>query len=162
VAEGLYDVDFVLWTEEQADRLRRMRRGERVNDLDLEHVIEEIEDLGRSEFDAFESNLTIALVHLLKAAAWPASRDLGHWLSEAAGALRTARRKFAPSMLRRFDLAEAYGAARARVLLLGEMDGVAPLPLPEGCAAGLEDFIGEGVDVRALPGRLSRAAPEIP
>ena len=42
----LYDRDVLAWSEHQADRLRRLARGERVNDLDWEHVVEEIEDVG--------------------------------------------------------------------------------------------------------------------
>jgi hypothetical protein len=71
----------LLWSEQQADRLRELRRRLRENrdGVDWDHVIEEIEDLGRSELNAFASNLVEALVHLLKAAGWPQARraDLG-------------------------------------------------------------------------------------
>ena len=71
----------LLWSEQQADRLRELRRRLRENrdGVDWDHVIEEIEDLGRSELNAFASNLVEALVHFLKAAGWPQARraDLG-------------------------------------------------------------------------------------
>jgi Domain of unknown function DUF29 len=47
----LYDTDILLWSERQAELLRRSAAGERVSDgeLDWPHIVEEIEDVGRSE-----------------------------------------------------------------------------------------------------------------
>jgi hypothetical protein len=72
----LYDRDVLAWSEHQADLLRRLARGERVNDVDWEHVVEEIEDVGLSELHAVASCLEQILVHLLKAQAWPTSDSL--------------------------------------------------------------------------------------
>ena len=45
--DGLYERDFVLWSEAQADLLRRLAAGERVNAaVDWPNLIEEVEDLG--------------------------------------------------------------------------------------------------------------------
>ncbi len=44
--DDLYDRDVLAWSEHQADLLRRLARGERVDDLDWEHVVEEIERRG--------------------------------------------------------------------------------------------------------------------
>ena len=41
----LYSQDFLQWTQEQIDSLRHGRWSE----LDIENLIEELEDLGRSE-----------------------------------------------------------------------------------------------------------------
>ena len=50
---GLYGDDIVLWSKRQAELLRRMAAGERVDDqIDWPNVIEEIEDVGRSELRA--------------------------------------------------------------------------------------------------------------
>jgi len=43
---SLYDDDFYAWTQEQAELLRR---GGGASALDIEHIAEEIEDLGKSE-----------------------------------------------------------------------------------------------------------------
>ena len=66
----------------QADLLRRVARGERVNEVDWEHVIEEIEDVGLSELNAVQSYLRLMLVHLLKVHCWPESPSVGHWRGE--------------------------------------------------------------------------------
>jgi hypothetical protein len=44
----LYHRDVLAWSEHQADLLRRVGRGERVNDIDWDLVAEEIEDVGLS------------------------------------------------------------------------------------------------------------------
>ena len=69
--DDLYHSDILGWSKAQAERLRRLQNGERANDLDWEHVIEEIEDVGKSQLDAVRSLLSLAIEHVLKAAAWP-------------------------------------------------------------------------------------------
>ncbi|HET8997151.1 MAG TPA: DUF29 family protein, partial [Acetobacteraceae bacterium] len=93
----LYDRDILAWSEYQAGLLRRLARGERVNDLDWEHVVEEIEDVGLSELHSVESYLDLILLHLLKVHAWPNSESVNRWLAEAVAFQRNARRRFAPS-----------------------------------------------------------------
>jgi hypothetical protein len=44
--DDLYDRDTIARLEHQADLPRRVARGERVNEVDWDHVIEEIEDVG--------------------------------------------------------------------------------------------------------------------
>jgi hypothetical protein len=50
--DDLYERDILTWSEQQAELLRRMARGERVNELDWAHVVEEIEDAGLSQLNA--------------------------------------------------------------------------------------------------------------
>lgn len=54
--------DFNLWIEQTAQLLRSHRWDE----IDLEHLIEEVEGLGKSERRAIASQLTRLLLHLLK------------------------------------------------------------------------------------------------
>ena len=58
----LYELDTVAWANESASLLREHRFDE----LDIEHLIEELEDMGKSERRALESHLVILLMHLLK------------------------------------------------------------------------------------------------
>lgn len=57
-----YEQDFYGWTQEQAALLR----AGRLNDLDIDNLIEEVETMGRSEKRELESRLTVLLLHLLK------------------------------------------------------------------------------------------------
>lgn len=57
-----YEQDFYTWTQEQADALRSAS----FETLDLTHLADEIEDMGRSEQRALASRLAIIVAHLLK------------------------------------------------------------------------------------------------
>jgi hypothetical protein len=53
-----------------------------VNDaVDWENVIEEVGDVGRSEFNSVASLLEVGLTHLLSAHASPRPESVDHWRS---------------------------------------------------------------------------------
>lgn len=58
----LYDQDLQLWIEQTVNQLKNRE----FDSLDIEHLIEELVDLGKSEKNALKSNLKILLAHLLK------------------------------------------------------------------------------------------------
>jgi hypothetical protein len=122
VPDDLYDHDALAWSEHQASLLRRVARGERVNEVDWEHVIEEIEDVGLAQLHAVESYLELILVHLLKIGSWPDSEAVNHWRAELASFQSNALRRFAPSMRQRLDSAGAYRSAVRQVTLLNGGD----------------------------------------
>ncbi len=75
-----YDTDTVLWSERQADLLRRLAAGERVNDqVDWENVAAEIDSVGRSQRIALASHVRVVLEHLMKLAASPAVEPRRGW-----------------------------------------------------------------------------------
>jgi len=75
-----YDTDTVLWSERQADLLRRVAAGERVNDqVDWENVAEEIDSVGRSQRIALASHVRVVLEHLMKLEASPAVEPRRGW-----------------------------------------------------------------------------------
>lgn len=139
----LYDNDILLWSEHQADLLRRRAAGELVNEAELDwpNIAEEIESVGRSELRSVESHLVQALLHDLKAEAWPLSRDVPHWRAEARGHRADARRALAPSMRQKIDLAELYRDALRR--MPDAMDGQAPAPVPQVCPVTLKELLAE-------------------
>ena len=57
-----YEQDFFAWANEQAASLRARDWSH----VDVEHLVEEIEGMGRSEKRALESRLAVLLQHLLK------------------------------------------------------------------------------------------------
>jgi len=135
-----YDTDIILWSEQQAALLRRMGAGERVNDqVDWENVAEEIESVGREQVHAVESLLTQALLHRLKAKAWPQSRDVPAWEADARLFIAQARRRYVPSMRQKIDMPGLY--VDARRALPAAIDGLAPQPVPEACALTLDELL---------------------
>ena len=139
----LYEDDILLWSERQAELLRRRATGELVNDADIDwpNVAEEIEDVGRNEWHAVESLLVQALMHMLKAEAWPTVRDAPNWRAEAIRFRGDAADRFSPSMRPKIDVARLY--RRSLRALPDTIDGLAPLPVPQPCPVTLDELLSE-------------------
>ena len=77
----LYDDDAVLWSERQADLLRRRARGELANDADLDwlNIAVEIDSMGRSERSALASHIRTIIEQLAKLEASPATDPRASW-----------------------------------------------------------------------------------
>jgi Domain of unknown function DUF29 len=154
--DDLYDRDVLAWSEHQADLLRRLARGEQVNDLDWEHVAEEIEDVGLSELHAVQSYLNQILLHLLKIRGWPDSPTANHWRAELVAFQQNAARRFAPSMRQRIDLSRLYADALEQLEPL-HYDGTAPLSWPADCPFTLDQLLHD--KRAALEEQLRAASP---
>jgi hypothetical protein len=141
-----YDTDILIWSEHQADLLRRRAAGELVNEaeLDWSNIAGEIEDAGSNRLHAVESLLVQALRHLLKAEAWPLSRDVPNWRADAIDFRRQARRRFVPSMRQKIDLASLYADAIAATPNM--MDRQPPLPVPPTCPMTLDELLSDDPD----------------
>ena len=141
--DSQYETDILEWSEHQGALLRRLANGELVNsaELDWPNIAEEVESVGRSQLSAVRSHLVQSLAHDLKAEAWPLSRDVPHWRTEARRHRFEAAEAFAPSMRQRIDLAKLY---RQAIKLLPEtIDGQPPLPIPEQCPVTLDELLGD-------------------
>ena len=62
MSANLYESDFFGWTQQQAELLKTGQ----LTELDTEHLIEEIEAMGRSERQQLTRRLEVLLTHLLK------------------------------------------------------------------------------------------------
>ena len=152
--DDLYHRDIVIWSAQQAERLRRLRAGERVNDLDWDNIIEEIEALGRSEVAAVESLLEQAVLHLMKLRAWPGSSARRKWLADADDFLKQAQSGYRPSMARLLDLERVHADALRRIPYRRFVEAPAPVPkngaLPLAAVAE-RDFTLEQLDAALVP-----------
>jgi hypothetical protein len=72
----LYEQDYYLWLETTA----KLLRDGQLSALDAANLLEEIEDMGRSEKRAVYSNLKILLMHLLKYRYQPEKRS-NSWIA---------------------------------------------------------------------------------
>lgn len=72
---NLYNQDYCLWLENTV----KLLLNEQFSEIDVSHLIEELEDMGRSEKRAVSSNLRILLMHLLKYKYQPQKRS-NSWL----------------------------------------------------------------------------------
>lgn len=77
--DTLYEQDFNLWIEQTIGQLKTRE----FESLDVEHLIEELVDLGKSEKNALKGNLMILLAHLLKLKVQQDAPDMmrGSWYS---------------------------------------------------------------------------------
>lgn len=138
----LYEDDILLWSERQAELLRRLARGERVNDqIDWDNLVEEVESVGREQLHAVQSLLLQALVHMLKAEAWPSLRDAPGWRADAFVFRTQAANRFVPSMRQRLDLDRLY--RQALRALPQTTDGQPQRALPHTCPMTLDELLAD-------------------
>lgn len=141
-----YEEDWYAWTREQAALLRRWPQELRPNALDLEHIAEEIEDLGKEELHAVEGMLIRLIEHLLKLELHPETRPTKHWRKEAdalrVGLGRRLDRRRAPTLWsRRAAIYADVWADAARLFAKDlEADG---LPRPGDVSAPRYDLDAE-------------------
>jgi hypothetical protein len=130
-AAELYDEDFYAWTQQQAKALRTHFKGD--NRLDIEHLAEEVEDLGKSELHAVESYVENVIEHFLKLdySGWVEARN--HWRAEVDAFRGSIERKITPRIRQQVEteldaLYERGRRGAARSLHQREPDFVRRLP----------------------------------
>ncbi len=132
-----YEIDYAGWIFEQVEGLRRGAASE----LDLAHIAEELEDLGRSERRALRSHLRNLLMHLLKwehqperrGASWSATTNIAR--SEIDELLTES-----PSL--RGDLKKSLGKQYERARQAASRETGLPTDIfPETCAYAREQVI---------------------
>jgi hypothetical protein len=73
---GLYDEDFFEWTRRNA----KLLRAGQFKQADVEHIAEEIEDMGNRDLRALDSRIEVLIAHLLKWQRQPEKRSAS-WLN---------------------------------------------------------------------------------
>ncbi len=138
MGQARYEQDVVAWAEEQV----RLLRAGRFAELDIEHIAEEIEDVGKSEQRELESRMAVLLAHLLKWQYQPERRGnswrrtiVGQRENVAKRLLRTPSLK--PSLRDPEWLAAVYNDALD--LALRETGGT--LEFPESCPWGPDEVL---------------------
>jgi len=72
-----YETDVVAWANEQAELIRTRQ----FDKLDLSHIAEEIEDVGKSEQRELASRMAVLLAHILKWKSQPEKRSVSWTLT---------------------------------------------------------------------------------
>lgn len=137
MTETLYDQDFYSWTRQQSSLLRQGQ----FDQIDLSHLVEELDDLGNRHYDQLESRLMQLVSHLLK---W----QVQHWkrTNSWRASIRVQRRGIAKLLRRnsglkpRLEEAMVESWQEARDLAIAETD----LPdeqFPETCPFSVEQVL---------------------
>ncbi len=159
-SSDLYEQDLYAWSEAQADLLRRRRFSE----LDLEHVVEEIEDVGGSLYREVRSRVRTIIEHLLKLEHSAATEPRAGWERT----LRTQRADLAedltPSLRPRIErgFARFYEAARieAAAALRAHGEPAAADALPLASPYTLDQTIGNWLPNQARGPQSGSKVPD--
>ena len=134
-----HDDDLYLWSKNQANILR----SKEFDKLDIINLIEEIEDLGKSEKRALLSHLTIKLMHMLKVKYQPEkstrSWELSIKISDNKAKSVLNENPSLKSKLKEI-IDDAYSTAR---LSAAQETGLDEEIFPEKCPWKLKEVIGE-------------------
>ena len=139
VDTDLYREDFHLWTQRQAQLLRQRR----FTDVDLEHLIEEIEDLGSSQRSAVESHVINILWHLLKLQFSPAVPPRHGWEITVEAQRIGLKRRLTASLRNHVaaELQQLYADARRLAVRDLRQDSVPADRLPLDCPYMLDQIL---------------------
>jgi Domain of unknown function DUF29 len=145
--EQLYETDFYAWTQAQAKELRRFARTRPNVPLDLAHLAEEIQDLGKSEYEAVFSLTQRIIEHLLLIEHSSATDQRLHWSDEIDEFRDQLDRKLSPTIRRRLkrEFDEAFARAHRRVQRKLERyrEQQATAALPAECPYTVEQVLGD-------------------
>jgi Domain of unknown function DUF29 len=142
--ESLYEEDFYAWTQQQAELLRRLPAVG--NEIDLEHIAEEIEDLGRSDLRAARSLCQHIIEHFLKLEYSGLEQPADHWRDEIVEWRLQLEQMLTRSIEARLDLPAQYRAALRLVRRLERHVPGLTTRLPSGCPYTLEQILSRGGD----------------
>lgn len=141
-ADLLYEEDFYAWTQQQAELLRRLPAIS--NELDIEHIAEEIEDLGRSDLRAAQSLCQHIIEHLLKLEYSGLKEPSNHWRDKIVEWRLQLEQILTRSILGKLDLSARYRMA-LRLLRRLERDVPGILnQLPAECPYTIERILSSG------------------
>jgi len=136
-ARADYMRDFYSWLMEQA---RLLREG-RFDALDRDHLAEEIESLGREQFNKLESALRVLLTHILKWDHQPSRRGRSWLLSIEAQRLEVGDiLSDNPGLKPRIAEALARAYRKARIEAAKET-GLEESAFPETCPYSLDEIV---------------------
>jgi Domain of unknown function DUF29 len=141
--QPLYEQDFYAWSKAQVELLR----GGRYSELDLEHLIEEVDDLGESIYRSARSRMRTIIEHLLKLQHSPSREPRASWRSTVLTQRDDLRDDLTPTVRRRTAdaLPELFEQARKRAdtSLRDHGETAAADALPATCPYTLDQITGD-------------------
>ena len=136
---NLYKQDYFSWLKQTALSLRKGA----FDQLDMENLIEEIEDMGRNEKRAFESNLRVVLLHLLKWKYQPQQRS-GSWRGSIAEHRIRIRKALQDSPSLKNSLSVAFAETYQDAITIASQEtGLEPETFPTSCEWALQQVLDE-------------------
>lgn len=134
---GLYDEDFFEWTRRNAELLR----SGHLDQADIAHIAEEIEDMGKRDLRELNSRVQVLLIHLMKWQLQPEKRSASWRRTISAQRIKVRRLlQQSPGFRRRIyaHLAENYEDA---VHLAAIETGLSSNSFPAECPYTVEQIL---------------------
>lgn len=137
MTEVKYEEDYYLWTQTMVEKLK----NKDYLSVDWDNLIEEIEDMGKSQKRAVESLLLRLTEHLLKLKYWEAEKERNkkHWQSEVVNFRVLLRKRLKESPSLKAKLSEIY----AEILSDSERSMSKLFDLPEKTELTLTQVLDE-------------------
>ncbi|MBY3594181.1 DUF29 family protein [Rhizobium bangladeshense] len=133
----LYDDDFVTWTRQQADALRTMPAN---SGLDIDHLVDEIEGLGRTAIADLSNTIRQVLRGLIRRSIDPSSVSIEDICTGQSEAIIRAD----AGVWRHVDLDRLWWLAKRSF----------DADLPDSCPFTIEQMIAEDFDVSRMAASL--------
>ena len=144
----LYETDYYAWTKEQAGKLRELAQARSNLPLDLEHLAEEVESLGRSDLRICRSQIRRIIEHLLKLEHSPAGEPRLGWQKTVLDARIEIEDVITPTLRHdvEAELGKLYGRGHkaAQLALREHGEDEASEALPERCPYSFEQITSVG------------------
>ena len=139
VRGNLYEADFVVWAEAQAEALR----AGRLDALDREHLAEEIEGLAERDRRELRSRLRVLVTHLLKWQYRPDHRS-GSWRATIHAQRADLEDLFESSPSLRREVPDVLAGVYPRAVKgAAEETGLPPGTFPKACPFSPEQVLGD-------------------
>jgi hypothetical protein len=142
-----YLEDYGAWITAQIELIR----DGQFDELDIEHLLEEIEGLARSDFDAFKSAIRIVLIHMLK---WDIQIDYRSrsWAVSIDGHRKRVEEALEESPSYKGRIEEALAKAYRRARYDASKETRLPLSsFPEICPFSFDEVMTREHHLRDLP-----------
>lgn len=133
----LYEIDDHLWLLETIELLKQKK----IQELDIENLIEELESLARKDKNAVASLLEQVIRHLLLLQYWTVEmdRNSAHWQAELYGFRNQLKRKLTTNL--RNYLQETYSEIYKDALGYVKIKTQFKVDFPEECPYTLEQLL---------------------
>ena len=136
----IYETDEYLWLEETIKLLRKTR----LEELDLENLIEVLESLGKRDLNKVRSLLRQIIIHLLFLEYWQeeGERNYRHWKGEITAFRSDLSDSLTTTLKNKLteDLASIYQTGLKIVL---QKTGLSNVTIPENCPYSFEQLLDD-------------------
>ena len=143
--KNLYEIDEHLWLQETI----KLLKAERLDELDLDNLIEELESLGKRDKNKVESLLRQVIIHLLLLQYWSEKYDYNaqHWRGEIA-TFRVQLNRLLTTNLTKHLLENLEDIYQEAIFIVSQKTGFNLNIFPNNCTYRLEQLL----DKNWLPG----------